>query len=224
MSLMLDGIIAESNIGLNTLMVQNLETAFNIDSLIVPNNYSATILDTANVSTRSDISTMTNSIKSMKLQQRAMKIGVRPDFGIRAEHMQMLGMPNQWSLMGMMTIPIVPWASKMYSSETKAMGFQIESMEKEKETMTLMAQRMRSEKLIMLSYEIAQYQNFKSSIIPAYEDNLQANLLAYRQNTGEFFVLLDAWEMLLMKELEAYDKLFNILKLQADYEYEKEIK
>lgn len=224
MSLMLDGIIAESNIGLNTLMVQNLETAFNIDSLIVPNNYSATILDTANVSTRSDISTMTNSIKSMKLQQRAMKIGVRPDFGIRAEHMQMLGMPNQWSLMGMMTIPIVPWASKMYSSETKAMGFQIESMEKEKETMTLMAQRMRSEKLIMLGYENAQYQNFMNSLIPAYEDNLQANLLAYRQNTGDFFVLLDAWEMLLMKELEAYDKLFNILKLEADYEYENEIK
>ena len=224
MSLMLDGIIAESNIGLNTLMVQRVDTAFKIDTLIVPNNYAATTIDTANVSTRSDIAAMTNSIASMKLQQRAMKIGVRPDFGVRAEHMQMLGMPNQWSLMGMITIPIVPWASKMYSSETKAMGFEIEAMEKEKETMTLMAQRMRSEKLIMLGYENAQYQNFMNSLIPAYEDNLQANLLAYRQNTGDFFVLLDAWEMLLMKELEAYDKLFNILKLEADYEYENEIK
>lgn len=224
MSLMLDGIIAESNIGLNTLMVQRVDTAFKIDTLIVPNNYSQIMIDTTNVSTRSDIAAMTNSIASMKLQQRAMKIGVRPDFGVRAEHMQMLGMPNQWSLMGMVTIPIAPWSSKMYSSETKAMGFEIESMEKEKETMTLMAQRMRSEKLIMLGYENAQYQNFMNSLIPAYEDNLQANLLAYRQNTGDFFVLLDAWEMLLMKELEAYDKLFNILKLEADYEYENEIK
>jgi hypothetical protein len=36
-------------------------------------------------------------------------------------------------------IPIVPWSSKMYSSETKSMGFQIQSMEQEKQTMELMA-------------------------------------------------------------------------------------
>jgi hypothetical protein len=37
-------------------------------------------------------------------------------------------------------------------------------------------------------------------------------------------VLLDAWEMVLMKKMEMIDKLFNILKLEAEYEYEKEIK
>ena len=58
----------------------------------------------------------------------------------------------------------------------------------------------------------------------AYENNLQINLLAYKQNTGDFFVLLDAWEMLLMKKTEMFDKLFNILKLEAEYEYEKEIR
>ena len=68
----------------------------------------------------------------MKLEQKVMNVGTRPDFGVRAEHMQMFGMPNQWSLMGMMTIPIVPWSSKMYSSEVKSMGLQIQSMELEK--------------------------------------------------------------------------------------------
>lgn len=97
-------------------------------------------------------------------------------------------------------------------------------MELEKQTMELMAKRMLSDKLTMLSYENAQYQSYTKNIIPAYEKNLQANILAYKQNTGDYFVLLDAWEMLLMKKLEAYDKLFNILKLEAEYEYEKEIK
>lgn len=224
MLLMLDGFIAESNIGLNILMVRDINTTFQIDTLITPKNYSINLSDTGSVSNRSDITAISKYIQSMKLEQRVMKIGVRPDFGVRAEHMQMFGMPNQWSVMGMMTLPIVPWSSKMYRSETKSIGLQIQSMELEKQTMELMAKRMLSEKLAMLNYENAQYQSYIKNIIPAYENNLQANILAYKQNTGEFFVLLDAWEMLLMKKLEAYDKLFNILKLEAEYEYEKEIK
>ncbi len=224
MLLMLDGMIAESNIGLNILLVRDVNTPFQIDTSISPHNYPSGITDTSNVSNRSDITAMSNYIQSMKLEQKVMKIGNRPDFGVRAEHMQMFGMPNQWSVMGMMTIPIVPWSSKMYDSENKSMGFQIQSMEQEKLNMELMAIRMLSEKLAMLNYENAQYQNYIKNIIPAYENNLQVNLLAYKQNTGDFFVLLDAWEMLLMKKLEAYDKLFNILKLEAEYEYEKEIK
>ncbi len=224
MQYMLLGIIAESNIGLNILMVQDVNSTFEIDTLIEPQNYSYTSNDTSNISNRSDITAMSKYIQSMQLEQKVMKIGNRLDFGMRGEHMQMFGMPNQWSVMGMMTIPIVPWSSKMYSSESKSIGFQIQAMEQEKQTMELMAKRMLSEKLIMLNYETGQYENYRKEIIPAFENNLQANLLGYKQNTGDFFVLLDAWEMLLMKKTEMYDKLFNILKLEAEYEYEKEIK
>jgi outer membrane protein TolC len=224
MQYMLSGLIAESNIGLNILMVRDVNTPFEIDTLIQPRNYSLATTDTANITNRSDISALTKYIQSMKLEQKVMKVGVRPDFGVRAQHMQMFGMPSQWSIMGMMTIPIVPWSSKMYSSEVKSMGFQIQSMELEKQTMQLMAAKMLAEKWTMLNYENGQYQNYTQQIIPAYENNLQANLLAFKQNTGDLFVLLDAWEMLLMKKLEMYDRLFNILKLEAEYEYEREIK
>ena len=224
MQYMLLGMIAESNIGLNILMVRDLNTAFVIDTLIEPQKYSYTPNDTSNISNRSDITAMSKYIQSMQLEQKVMKIGNRPDFGVRAEHMQMFGMPNQWSIMGMITIPIVPWSSKMYNSETKSIGFQIQSMELEKQTMELMAKRMLTEKLTMLTYEYGQYENYKKEIIPAFENNLQANLLTYKQNTGDFFVLLDAWEMVLMKKMEMMDKLFNILKLEAEYEFEQEIK
>lgn len=224
MQYMFNGMITESNIGLNILMVRDMNTAFAIDTLIEPRKYSYLSNDTSSISNRSDITAMSKYIQSMQLEQKVMKIGNRPDFGVRAEHAQMFGMPSQWSIMGMMTIPIVPWSSKMYNSETKSIGFQIQSMELEKQTMELMAKRMLTEKLTMLNYENGQYENYRKEIIPAFENNLQANLLAYKQNTGDFFLLLDAWEMLLMKKTEMYDKLFNILKLEAEYEYEKEIR
>ncbi len=224
MQYMFMGLIAESNIGLNILLLREDNTAFAIDSLIEPLPYVNWLNRPISKSNRSDITAASKYIESMRLEQQVMKAGNRPDFGIRAEHMKMFGMPNQWSIMGMVILPIAPWSAKMYRSETKVVGFQIQAMELEKQAMELMAKRMQAEKLSMLKYEIMQYENYRKEILPAFESNLQANLLAYNQNTGDFFVLLDAWEMLLMKKMEMYDKLFSTLKLEAAYEYESEIR
>jgi cobalt-zinc-cadmium efflux system outer membrane protein len=94
MQYMLSGFIAESNIGLNILMVRDVNTPFEIDTLIQPRNYSVETSDTANITNRSDITALTKYIQSMKLEQKVMKVGNRPDFGVRAEHMQMFGMPK----------------------------------------------------------------------------------------------------------------------------------
>src|SRR5690606_29410056 len=126
---MLQGIIAESNIGINILMVRDVNTPFEIDSLISLRQYPLPLPDTSLISNRSDIAAVSKYIHSMALEQKVMNVGTRPEFGVRAEHMQMFGMPNQWSVMGMMTIPIVPWSSKMYTSEAKSIGYQIQSME-----------------------------------------------------------------------------------------------
>lgn len=216
--------IAESNIGLNILMNRDINTSFNIDTNIVLKNYETfPFVDTSSVK-RSDILSIKNSIVSMTLNQKYMSSFRKPDFGFKAQHMQMFGMPNQFSVMGMVTIPIVPWSSKMYKSEVKSMGFEIEAMLKEKETMQLMAVKMSSEKITMLRFEKEQLNYYESEIIPSYQKNLETSLLAYKQNTGSFFILLDAWDMTLMKQMEYLNKLNSVLKLQAEYEFETEKK
>ncbi len=218
--------IAESNIGLNTLMNRDINTLFAIDTLVPLKDYSSDYLvsiDKTQIS-RNDILSVQSRIQSMKLNQRWMASGSKPDFGIQLSHGQMFGMPNQFSVMGMMTIPIAPWSSKMYKSEVRSMGFEIEAMEKEKNTMQLMASQMIREKITMLTYEKKQLDNYDQNVLPSYQKNLETNLLAYRQNTGNFFVLLDAWNMLLMKKLERIDKLGQVLTVQAGYEYQREIK
>jgi hypothetical protein len=224
MQLMIESIISESNIGINILMEKDVNTSFKIDTFIKIPSYSILLADTSGIALRSDIEMASKNIHSMQLEQKMMQTANRPDFGIKAEHMQMFGMPDQWSLMGMISIPIVPWSAKMYQSEVMSSGFQIQAMEQEKKAMQLMALRMQAEKLNMLKYEYRQYENFEKEIIPAFDNNLQANILAYKQNTGDFFILLDAWEMLLMKKIEMYDNAYRILKLTAEYEYEKEIR
>lgn len=222
--LLLDELVAQSSIQLNSLMAKEPTTPFSISSIIEPTYPTVLLADSSLFLERSDIKTITNSINAMQLEQHTLKIANRPDFGIRAEHMNMFGMPNQWSVMGMITIPIVPWSAKANTSSSKAIEFQIEAMKLEKQTKELVAKQNNNEKISTLQFQNKQYQNFKNSIIPAYESNFQINLLAFNQNTGNVFMLLDAWEILLMKKLEQLDTLFTILKLEAEYEYENEIK
>ncbi len=224
MKTMLQSQIAESNIAINTLMNRDVNTVFEIDTIVAVKDYSQTVIVIVDSSllNRNDILSVQNSINSMELNKNLMSLGKRPDFGVSFSHAQMLGMPNQYTIMGMMTIPIAPWSSKMYKSEVKSMGFEIEAMQKEKENMQLMATKMIAEKRTMLNYEIQQYKNYEQNIVPAYQKNFETSLLSYKQNTGNFFILLDAWDMLLMKQIEKLDKLNEALKLQAEYEYEIE--
>ena len=217
--------VTESNIGLNTLMNQPTDTPILLDTVVVLKNYDSILLvqDTSTLQ-RSDITSIASSIRSMELNRSSMATGSKPDFGLRISHMNMLGMPNQFSIMGMVTIPIVPWSSKMYKTEVQSMSYEIQSMNFEKENMKLMAVRMINEKLAMLKYERQQFDNYEEEIIPLYKKSMDANLLAFKQNTGNFFVLLDAWEMLFMKQLEQLEKLNLLLRLQAEYEYETERK
>jgi outer membrane protein, heavy metal efflux system len=173
---------------------------------------------------RSDLLSMQDAIASMGYNREYMSSFRNPDFGIRVEHMQMFGMPNEYSIMGMVTIPIAPWSSGMYTSDVQSMEYEIEAMTRERESMQLMAKRMLSEKFTMLTNEQIRLKNYENGILPAYTKAFESGLLAYRQNTGNFFVLLDAWEMLLMKRIEYYDVYLQTLRLQADYEYEIEQK
>ena len=215
--------VTESNIGLNTLMNLPTDDPILLDTVVALKTYETILLvqDTATLQ-RSDITSMTSSISSMELKRAWMATGSKPDFGLKVTHMNMLGMPNQFSVMGMMTIPIVPWSSKMYKTEAQSMTYEIQAMNFEKENMKLMAVRMINEKLAMLKFERQQFDNFQKEIIPLYKKSMDANLLAYKQNTGNFFVLLDGWEMLFMKQLEQLDKLKLLLRLQTEYEYETE--
>ncbi len=226
MEAMLLSLIAEGTIGVNTLLSRDVNAHFLIDSVLQPKDYKTDFLNTSDTSflNRSDILAVESQIRSMRSNQRLAATGSKPDFGIRVGHAQMFGMPNQFSIMGMITVPIAPWSSRMYKSEVRAMDFEIEAMENERATMRLMTRQMIRERITMLNYENLQLKNLDTSIIPAYRKNLESNLIAYRQNTGTFFVLLDAWNMLLMKEMERIDKLGQVFNLQAEYEYQREVK
>lgn len=227
--LMVESQIRQQRIGLNTLMNLPGDNAFRVDTTldltsldlgrqaIAPPDTAALAAD------RSDIRSLEQTIRVMQLGRRQEKSLLKPDFGIRYEHMSSIGsMPNQYTVMGMMTIPFAPWAAKMARSNVKAMHYEIEAMRRERQAMLNEATGMLASMQAEIGTKRQQIENYQDRILPALRKNYQVTLQAYEQNTTELPLVINAWETLNMTQMQYLDTLNELLQMQVTYERELE--
>ncbi|HET9747483.1 MAG TPA: TolC family protein [Chitinophagaceae bacterium] len=226
MSVMLENEIALKRIALNTLMNRDKRVEFSIDTVYMFRDYSDELFDSAQlVTARSDLKAVAKEIQLNWLKFGAEKAKLKPEFGIRYEHMFGFGgLPMQYSLMGMVKIPFTRGASRMYKANMESIRWRNESLQQEKRMIlneaTGMAESMSSE-IVAKQKQIRLYEE---KIIPALRNNYSAYQLAYEQNTEELFMLFDAWETLNMTQLEYLDQLKELLLMQVELERILEIK
>ncbi|MEO6850444.1 MAG: TolC family protein, partial [Mucilaginibacter sp.] len=134
--------ISQRNIMLNTLMNRAQQTTFTVDTTIVLKDYETNITDTAILTNqRSDIKGINRNIELQQLNSQMEYARRKPDFGVQAAHMQSYGgMANQYVLMGSVTIPIVPWASKEYKANLKGIRYEVEELQQKKRDILNQAQ------------------------------------------------------------------------------------
>jgi outer membrane protein TolC len=220
---MQEGTIAKARAWLNSLMNAPGNQLFEPDTTIVPAFVPAAVHDTATLATlRRDVFKMNENIRSMQLNIESMKKEKLPDFRVRFDHMYPLDgmMPNAFSIMGMISIPIVPWASKMYKSEIKAMQYNIQGMEKERSAMLQETQGM----LYGMQYEIRSMQQrltaMEQKVIPSLRKTMDALFLSYQENKTALPPVIDAWEALTMMQLNVQDEKQKLYEMIVDYEKE----
>lgn len=220
---MQEGEIARARAWLNSLMNQQGNAGFAIDTAYEPRFIPEAKIDTASLAlARNDIKKMDYSIQSMQLNIEAMKKQSRPDFKLRFDHMSPLTkmMPKAFSVMGMVSIPIAPWSSKMYKSEVKGMEYEVQAMGKEKAAMLQETQGM----LYGMQFEIQSMQKridaMEDKIVPALKKTLDVSFLSYRENKMELPEVIGAWEALTMMQTNVLDEKLKLYLMIADYEKE----
>jgi outer membrane protein, heavy metal efflux system len=225
MLLMTDAEIAQKNARLNALMSLPQQTRFAIDVVALEETFVPQKADTLTIAAnRSDIRAMNNAIESMRLNRRLMSFDAKPDFRLRFDHMAPFGstMPSQFTVMGMMSIPIAPWSAKMYKSGVKAMDYEIEAMQKNRESMLLETRGMVNGMAAELEGMKKQLQNYREKIIPALQKNYSVVMLAYEENKEDLPMVIDAWETLNMAQMQYLDQLQKYYLMIVDYEKELE--
>ncbi len=217
MQLMFENDIWEKRIRLNALMGRNAMIDFAIDTTYQLNDYSGIVFDsTLFYSNRSDLKSLDQEINLTRLKQETEKAALKPQFGIRYDNMFGFGgQPMQYTIMGMVRIPMARWSSKMNKANIESLKWKSYAIQSQKEMMVNeysgMAYEMRNE----LELKKKQLKLFEENIIPALKNNYRTMQLGYEQNTEELFMLYDAWERLNMKQLEYVELISQALKLQV---------
>lgn len=225
MKVMVEQEIKQKMISLNTLMNRDKNKLFDIDTSYVVKKYELIETDSsAIVKNRSDYSILSQNINVLKSKQNYEYSKRLPDFGIKYDHMIAFGNnPQQFSIMAMVSIPIVPWSSKMYKSTVSGLNFEIESERvKQKSFVNQVSGNVENIKA-QIKGKKQQIGLSEKTIVPSMYKNYQTELLAYEQNTEMLFMVLDAWQNLKVVQLMYLDQLMELLSLQIQYENQMEI-
>lgn len=226
MIVMLQNDIVQKRIMLNSLMARDKNIIFEIDTTYNLNDFKYLKLDSLPLAkNRSEIKAIEKSITINQLKAKAEKAKLLPEFGVRYEHMFAFGkQPQQFSAMLMVNLPFMPWSSKMFKANVNSYLLKNESLKWQKEMILNEATGMISGMSTELMSLNKQYEITQNSIIPALRRNYETALIAWQNNTGDLFVVLDAWEALNMAQIDALDKLQAILLTQVEIEKQLEIK
>lgn len=224
MIVMLENDISQRKYMLNTLMARDKNVDFDIDSNYEIKDFNLLEADLSSyINNRSDIKAIdkTKEINNYKIEVE--KVSTRPEFGVKYDHMFAFGnQPQQFSLMGMMTIPM-SWSTKMNKANIESYRIKNESLDWQKQMIANeasgMIKGMNAEFLNLKK----QYQITQDNIIPALKRNYDTAILAWQNNTGDLFVALEAWEAMNMTQIDALDKLKSILTTQVEIEKQLEI-
>jgi cobalt-zinc-cadmium efflux system outer membrane protein len=209
---------------LNTLMYRDKQTAFRVDTNIIVKTYETGLTDTADLANkRSDIKMIDRNIQLQQLSAGVELSKRKPDFGIQAAHMFSYGgLPNQYILMGTVSIPIASWSSKEYKANLKGIRYEVEELQNEKlDKLNAAAGQLASIRLDIASKKRL-LANYQQNIIPALQNSYKTALLAYEQNTGNLNTVLDAIKSVQLMRMEALNSLQELSQLQVAYEKENE--
>ena len=219
MRLMLQNDIKQKRILLNTLMnTKDKMKNYAIDTTYSIRDYSSYIIDSSLfINSRSDIKAIEKDIQLTYLKQDLERTQLKPEFGIRYEHMFGFGgAPNLYTLMGMVRIPIAPWSAKMNKANIEGLKWQAVSLNAQKQMVINESTGMAHSAITEIETKKKQIELFEKSIIPALRRNYQTMQLGYEQNTEELFELYDAWETLNMTQLDYLDQLQQLLAMQVE--------
>lgn len=225
MKVMVEQEIQQKIIALNTLMNRDKNKSLEIDTTYVLKNYELEATDSSFIiKNRSDYSILSKNINILKTKQNYEYSKRLPDFGIKYDHMIAFGTaPQQFSIMAMVSIPIVPWSSKMYKSTVAGLNFEIEAEKAKQKSFVNQISGKVEELKVQIKGKKQQISLSEKNIIPSMNKNYQTELLAYEQNTEMLFMVLDAWQNLKVVQLMYLDQLMELMSLQTQYENQMEI-
>lgn len=220
-----EGQILRDRAALNTLMNRNKHEVFDIDTAFTIKSYESVRIDSSEVvSRRSDYKVLTERMNILSRKKHLEQTKQLPDLGVRYDHMFAFGaQPQQFTLMLMMTLPFAPWSASAYDANASAIDEEINELGSRRDALVNDVSGNAVQLRVALEIRIQQLKMYDASIIPSMRKNYETTFIAYEQNTGDLFVVLDALQNLKLSQIARLEILQQILQLQVEYETQMQL-
>ncbi|OWP63999.1 hypothetical protein CDA63_05910 [Hymenobacter amundsenii] len=218
------GQLRQNRIALNTLMARDPAAEFAVDTLLPATTAGLLPADTTDLAAaRSDVRGLNQQLNVLRLSREVEANRRRPEFGIRYDHMNGIGpRPNQFTLMGMVTLPFAPWSAREYKANTAALGLEAQAVQQQRASLLNDATGRLRTLQSNLQTRQEQVANFEAHILPALHKTYQVTLLAYEQNTAQLPAVVEALDNWLRMRLTYLDTQNELLTLRVQYDQELE--
>lgn len=217
--------IEQRNILLNTLMARPLGSVFSVDTLVTFHAYENAGTDSSVlIAARSDIRQVRSNLDIRKLSIKIEQRKRLPDFGLQVAHMLSYGgARDQYILMGSVTFPFLPWASREYKANLKGLAFEVQELEEQQHDRYNQA----AGKIAGLKLELGSKKRrrltYEQHIIPELTNAYKTAILVYTQNTSDLPAVLESLKKLQNARLESLTLLQEIIQSEVAYERENEM-
>lgn len=222
----LENAAEQARIALNTLMIRDKAMAFDVDTAITVFGVPAPGMDSTDLlNGRSDIRAVGESIRLTGLEQAAERAKLRPEFGVRYDHMFGFGgTPMEYTLMATVRLPMLSWSARASKANVESLKWKAQSLEEERRAMVNEATGVAYGLQRALEAKRRQVRVLEEQVLPALRKNFQTLELAYEQNTEELLSVYDAWDTLDTTQLEYWDAVEQVLLMQVELQRVLEIK
>lgn len=221
----LENVAEQARIALNTLMDRDKTTTFEVDTTVVVGMPAMGVDSMGLLEARSDIRAVSESIRLNGLEQAAERSKLRPEFGVRYDHMFGFGgTPMAYTLMATVKLPMLAWSSKATKANVESLKWKERSLEDERQAMVNEATGAAFGLQRALEAKRRQVKVLEAQVLPALRKNFQTLELAYEQNTEELLSVYDGWATLDDTQLEYWDDVEQVLLMQVELKKVLEVK
>ncbi|HEX7365936.1 MAG TPA: TolC family protein [Pelobium sp.] len=209
-------------IRLNVLMNNAYNAPLKVDTTLSISSYLVENIDSV-VANRSVMKETEAQINSLQLANKMIANGTKPNFNISFNHMITYNntMPNEFSLMAGISIPIAPWSAKSYKSKLKANEFERNALKLEKDNLQNKLTGMIKSYEQHLAHMTTELETYQKHILPSFQKSYEVMMLNYQENKADLSAVLNSWK-------DVNDSQIDYLNLYNDYfkmyvEYEKNV-
>ena len=168
---------------------------------------------------RPELKAMNFNIEMNKAELLLAKREYFPDLMARVMYKDMAMTSNDfWSVMVGVSIPLSPWSSGKYTSKVQENELNVKRAEDDFSAMTNMALYEVQEANVKVQTNQNLVLLYKNTVIPQAEQTLQSTVAAYQTGKTEFLMLIDAYRMVLMSQLDYHMSVMNYMASQAALE------